>query len=159
LGQHKYKHNLQTLLFGNFVTGCTVMMNIELKRFFSEIPNDIYFHDGWMALVAFTFGKAEYIPFPLVRYRKHENNASIAANVKPRNRYRSTMQEILTSIKGKHDFLSIQLETASKFYSQYGSEMTPVTRLYFERFLTLQRKPYLFKKIAFREIVRRFKIR
>lgn len=159
VGQDKYQHNLQTLLFGNLVTGCTTLMNPALKRLFAEIPNDIYFHDAWMALMAFTFGRAECVKLPLVKYRKHENNVSISADAKTRNRYRSMMNEILKYLKGKDDFLAIQLETAHKFYDRYYIEMTPVIRQHFEQFLTLEHKNYFFKKLAYRRVVKKFRIK
>ncbi|OKS89001.1 glycosyltransferase family 2 protein [Mucilaginibacter polytrichastri] len=159
LGQDKYQHNLQTLLFGNFVNGCTMLMNPCLKKLFANIPKNVRLnHDGWMALAAFTFGKADGINLPLVSYRKHHNNASIAADTKPRNRYRSTMNQILDAVKGNHDFLSPQFETVSRFYEYYEKEIPADKRQIFERFLNLKHKPYLFKKLAFGKIVRQFSL-
>jgi hypothetical protein len=89
-------------------------MNTELQRLFADFPNNVQLnHDGWMTLMAFTFGKAESIALPLVRYRKHGNNASIPADTKPRNRYRSTMIEILKAINGK-PFASFMIDTKLK---------------------------------------------
>lgn len=158
LGQDKYQHNLETLLFGSFVTGCTAVMNPELKRLFADFPNNVQLnHDGWMTLMAFTFGKAESTISPLVRYRKHGNNASIPADTKPRNRYRSTVNEILKAINGKDDFLSAQLETVRKFYDRYKAEMTIEKKGHFEKFLRLEHKSYPFKKLAFRRVVKKFR--
>ncbi|WP_158798501.1 glycosyltransferase family 2 protein [Pedobacter sp. L105] len=157
LGQDKYRHNLQTLLFGNFVNGCTMLMNPALKQYFREIPNDVRLnHDGWIALAAFTFGEAKEIPLPLVRYRKHESNVSIAADTKPRNRYRSTLNEVITAVKGNDDFLSAQFETVRRFYERFSEAMTPFKRAYFEQFLQLEQRHYLIKKLAYRSIVKKF---
>lgn len=158
-GQHQYYHNLQTLLFANFVTGCTMLMNQKLREFFAEIPGNVKFHDAWIALAAATFGSVKEISTPMVRYRKHGNNLSIAAGTKPRNRYRSTMNEIINAVKGSDDFLTDQLETAEKFYKHYHLHMEPAKRLYFEQFLMLRSKPYLIKKIVYRRTVKRFAIR
>lgn len=158
-GQHQYHHNLQTLLFANFVTGCTMLMNQKLRRFFAEMPGNIRFHDAWIALAAATFGSVEEVSKPMIRYRKHGNNLSIAAGTKPRNRYRSTMKEIINAVKGSDDFLNDQLETAKKFYNHYHLQMEPAKRLYFEQFLKLRSKPYLIKKLVYRRTVKRFAIR
>jgi len=158
LGQDKYKHNLQTLLFGNFVTGCTTIMNPKLKRFFEEIPDDARFHDEWMALIAFTFGKAEGIALPLVRHLKHENNASIKPGTKPRNRYRSTFNQLITALKGKDDFLCEQIKMVQRFYNKYAIEMKPGIKSIFEQFLTLQHRSYFIKKLAYRRTVRKYRI-
>jgi len=159
LGQNKYQHNLETLLFGNFVNGCTMLMNPSLRKLFADTPNNVNLnHDGWMALAAFTFGKTASISTPLVRYRKHDNNLSIAADTKPRNRFRSVANELSDAIKGKKDFLSPQFETVSRFYDLYKNEITADKRQIFEQFLNLKNKPYIFKKLAFAKIVRKFSL-
>ncbi|MES2427330.1 MAG: glycosyltransferase [Bacteroidota bacterium] len=158
LGQDKYCHNLQTLLFGNFVNGCTVLMNQALSKLFVDIPNNVRLnHDGWIALVAFTFGKAATINAPLVRYKKHSANLSIAVDTKPRNRYISTLNQLIDAIKGKDSFLEPQFETVKNFYNKYASEITVEKKQYFEAFLKLEGRPYIYKKIAFRKIVKEFK--
>jgi len=158
LGQDKYEHNLQTLLFGNFVNGCTVLMNPALSKLFADIPNNVRLnHDGWMALAAFTFGKGVNIDEPLVRYRKHNSNLSIAAGTKPRNRYISTIYQLIDAIKGKDSFLEPQFETVKRFYNKYASEMPAEKKQYFEAFLKLEGKSYIYKKIAFRKIINEFK--
>jgi glycosyltransferase involved in cell wall biosynthesis len=157
LGQDKYQHNLETLVYGNFVNGCTMLMNPVLTKLFADIPNNVRLnHDGWIALSAFTFGKTASIPTAQVRYRKHDNNLSIAANTKPRNRFRSVSNEIIEALKGNKGFLSPQFETVSRFYDLYQKEITADKRQVFERFLNLKHKPYLFKKLAFAKIVRKF---
>jgi glycosyltransferase involved in cell wall biosynthesis len=157
LGQDRYHHNLQTLLFGNFVNGCTVLMNPVLRARFAEIPGDIRLnHDGWMALQAYAFGKAQELKIPLVRYRKHNTNVSIAAGTKPRNRYRSTFQQIFNSLTGNDDFLSAQLETVTRFYQTYQTELSATNSDYFRHFMSLQNKHYILKKLAFRKTVKRF---
>jgi len=157
LGQDKYEHNLQTLLFNNVVTGCTILMNHAAASFFAEIPNDVPFHDEWMALVAFTFGKAESIKLPLVKYRRHDNNASIAADIKIRSRPQRLLLELIDFFKGKDDFLANRFKTVQKFYDQYHSQMKPISKSYYEEFLKLCDKPYFIKKLAFRKMVKKFR--
>jgi glycosyltransferase involved in cell wall biosynthesis len=158
LAQTGYRHNLETLLFANFVTGCTVLMNTKLRRAFPDMPDGIKFHDAWIALFASVFGSIDEIYISMVRYRKHGNNLSIAENTKRRNRYRSTMTELLKAFKGQDDFLSLQFETARRFYNQYHSLMMPDRRGYFEKFLKLEGKPYIIKKLAYRKVVKQFKL-
>lgn len=158
LGQDKYQHNLQTLLFGNFVTGCTILMNPLLREFFVTMPNDLLFHDAWIALIAFTFGEVKESREALIKYRKHNNNLSIAANTKPRNRYRSTIKQILTALNGKDDFLSEQINLIARFYEQHSDQMPIGKQRYFSQFLELKNKPYLYKKLAFRSMVNRFRL-
>lgn len=156
LGQDKFQHNLESLLFGNFVTGCTVVMNAELKTYFETIPQGIKYHDGWLALAAFTFGQVAEITEPLIRYRKHGSNLSIAAGTKPRNRYQSVVDQLIKAIKGKDDFLLLQLETAERFYTSYQAQMSIEKKAHYQRFLALSGKSYLSKKLAFGKMARNF---
>lgn len=157
-GQHHYQHNLETLFFSNFVNGCASLINPELKRRFAEIPDDVLLnHDVWMALTALTFGKAEYLPLPLVKYRKHENNVSISGNVKPKNKYRSAFKELLVSVKGKKDYLSAEFITTRRFYNRFSNDMTANKKQAFKNFLALQQKPYIIKKLAYRNTLKKYK--
>lgn len=159
LGQDVYQQNLQTLVYGNFVNGCTMLMNPELSAYFQDIPSDVLLnHDGWIALAAFTFGRAGYLDEPLVEYRKHGNNLSISADAKPRNRYRSTMLQILKAVSGKDDFLSAQIETVGRFYARYQGMMTTEKKKVFDDFLALENRSYFFKKLAFRKMIKKFMI-
>lgn len=156
--QSDYEHNLNTLLFANFVTGCTVMMNPTLRRLFEEMPDDIKFHDAWIALAASVFGLIVEVPDPTVRYRMHGMNLSISASNKPRSRYRIIFDEVIKSLLGKDDFLELQLQTARRFYDQYSNVMDFDIRRCFEQFLLLEHKSYFYKKLAYRSIVRKFRI-
>jgi glycosyltransferase involved in cell wall biosynthesis len=159
-GQMGYQYNLETLLLNNFVNGCTTLFNPELKRRFSEIPDNVLLnHDSWMALLSFTFGRSAYIPLSLVRYRKHESNASITGDVKAKSRYHSIINEFVDSIKGQKTFLSSEFETAQRFYNCYAIEMTEDKRQSFKKFLSIQHKPYIFKKLFYRKMLNKFRLR
>ena len=64
-------------LFGNCVTGCTMMINQRLKdtlRLEQTDFNKVYLHDWWIALFASAFGKLIYLNQPTILYRQHGNN-------------------------------------------------------------------------------------
>lgn len=65
------------LLVQNVVTGCTVMINNELRQLFRCWAEDdrIIMHDWWLALIAAQFGKVCYLPRASVKYRQHGGNA------------------------------------------------------------------------------------
>lgn len=157
-GQDKYQHNLQTLLFSNFVTGCTIVMNKKMASYFAEMPDNVRFHDEWIALVAFTFGKTASIDKPLVRYRRHANNLSIANDTKPRNRFMSVVNQLKTALNGKDDFLETQFGIIKRFYQQYAKDMSIEKKAFFDDFLRLENKSYITKKLAFRKVVTKFKV-
>lgn len=156
--QNGYRHNLQTLLFANFATGCTILMNPSLRMYFEEMPDTIKFHDAWIVLAASVFGMVGEIAEPTIKYRKHGGNLSIAADTKPTNRFRQILTELMKSFAGNDDFLALQFQTARCFYQMYKSMMTAETSAYFERFLTLEHKSYMYKKLAFRQTVKQFSI-
>lgn len=64
-------------LFGNCVTGCTMLINESLKNklMLNELDeNKLMMHDWWFALVASAFGKVVYDHRPSIEYRQHLNN-------------------------------------------------------------------------------------
>lgn len=157
LGQHKYEQNLQTLLYGNFVNGCTTLFNPFSRKGFLAMPDKINLnHDGWMALWVFTFGQAAYIDEPLVRYRKHGGNASIANEKPVHNRFISTLNQAFNAFKNSDEFLNAQLNTVHQFYRCYQSEMDDEKRRIFEKFLKLKNASFFVKKLAFARIVRKY---
>ena len=148
LGHHKYKHSLETLLFGNFVLGCTTLCNYALKDYIIDMPTHPSFnHDAWMALVSYTFGQTFCIDKALVDYRQHSNNVTIRTHSKKTvlDRYINHVKQLFT----KNDFLGDRFTIVDLFFSQYKNSMAHHKRIHFESFLGLQNKCYLAKKIAF----------
>lgn len=67
--------DMGVLLCQNQVTGCACLINRALLEFAYPIPSSVLMHDWWLALLASSAGKIEYIPMALVKYRQHEGNA------------------------------------------------------------------------------------
>ncbi len=65
---------LGVLLCENQVTGCACVINRSLLELASPIPRDVLMHDWWLALLASSIGKIEFISKPLVMYRQHFSN-------------------------------------------------------------------------------------
>ncbi|WP_203640811.1 glycosyltransferase [Levilactobacillus andaensis] len=82
--------DVQSLLLANDITGCTVMINRQLRDLVKprvEIP---CMHDMWLGLVAAQFGNIAYIKESTIFYRQHGGNVigsttSKAAKVKALN--------------------------------------------------------------------------
>ena len=66
---------LKTLLVQNYVTGCTVIINKELKEVATPFPNGIIMHDWWFALLASSEGKIAYLEESTILYRQHGENS------------------------------------------------------------------------------------
>ncbi len=63
----------ETFLFFNCVSGHAVLMKKTLLDDALPLPKD-FFHDWWLAYVATSIGKIDFIPECLVRYRQHERS-------------------------------------------------------------------------------------
>jgi glycosyltransferase involved in cell wall biosynthesis len=75
------KERLPSLLFGNIVTGCTILMNPAMRSIMLAMPTQhVMMHDAWLGLVAFSFGAYEFSREPLVLYRQHGRNVTGATN-------------------------------------------------------------------------------
>ncbi|MDG2979017.1 glycosyltransferase family 2 protein [Latilactobacillus curvatus] len=69
------------LLVQNSVTGCTMMINQNLKdRCVGLDFTKIRMHDWWFALVASAFGTIGYVPQATILYRQHGDNEVGAKN-------------------------------------------------------------------------------
>ncbi len=79
------RDKLNNLLVQNIVSGCTVMVNRELLDYIKIIPKYAIMHDWWMALIASSLGKIEFIEKPTVLYRQHKYNDVGAKNVNSTN--------------------------------------------------------------------------
>lgn len=75
LNNGKYDY-VNTLLFRNFIYGCTSLISKELKDKALPFPQKIT-HDWWLAYIAAKENKLKYlIDKPLVKYRIHANNVT-----------------------------------------------------------------------------------
>lgn len=69
------------LLVQNSITGCTMMINQNLKdRCVGLDFTKIRMHDWWFALVASAFGTIGYVPQATILYRQHSDNEVGAKN-------------------------------------------------------------------------------
>jgi glycosyltransferase involved in cell wall biosynthesis len=146
-----YRHTLETVLFGNPVQGCTMLMNPTLARYISTIPADIKGHDAWLVLCAYTFGKAGIVQKPLMKYRQHQHNVTFSTSFRHRKRLTKIMEEILGSFKNKDSLFEDQFIFVQRFYDFFYTKIEPEKRLVFEKILRLKNKSYLSKKLAFRK--------
>lgn len=63
--------NNKAFLFDNCISGNTMMFKKELINYILPIPDNISFHDVWIAFVASTYGKITYTKTPLTLYRRY----------------------------------------------------------------------------------------
>lgn len=154
LGQGGYLYCLETLFFGCFVNGCTMLMNPSMRAYFSTIPEKgTLNHDTWMSMIAYTFGRADILSEPQIYYRSHSDNATDVGQFKRQGRFRRLFSEMIHSLKN-NDLFEDQISFASEFYQVFQDKLSEEQHDLFKRFMKLKGKSYLQKKIALRKFFR-----
>jgi len=69
--QDNFKYSFAKLIFGNTITGCTLLFKKELLKEFNPIPSGEKYHDWWLALLASKNNGIKYFDEPLIYYRQH----------------------------------------------------------------------------------------
>lgn len=86
------------LLF-NDVTGCTLLMKRELLDLVLPIPDGVYMHDHYLALIAAFYKRISYLDAPLVKYRQHSSNVVGAKATNQKNHHQLHAQHYLRSLE------------------------------------------------------------
>lgn len=147
----QFHHCFQTLLFGNFVTGCTLLMNPVLRDHFTEMPDDTTMHDAWIALVAFALGNSIAITEALVHYRKHDNNAAFTRSL-VQNKGMGKLYAITKKIINNDPFLQDRIPIIISFRKKYEALLQPDQLAMIDRFLDVTTKHYLHRKIFYQKV-------
>lgn len=150
LGQDTYQHCLETLLFGGFVNGCTILMNPVMKNYFDSMPEyEFITHDTWVSLIAYTFGSVYELPESFIHYRKHTNNTTDLTGLKKSDRFSRIGSEIVSAMTGSPLFEK-ELNCVGEFYRTFSDRLDSNHRRIITQFLNLSGKSYIRKKIALR---------
>ena len=148
LGHDKYTHDLDTLLFGNFVLGCTSLCNESMKLHIKTMPIKSSFnHDAWMAMLAYVLGEAHSINEPLMSYRQHDKNMTISMHQKVRRLRRYWQHVKLLFIN--NNYLMERFILVRLFFETYQHELSAADQKKLTQFLALENHSYVFKKLAF----------
>jgi glycosyltransferase involved in cell wall biosynthesis len=152
-GQHRYQHVWNTFIYGNMVSGCTIVMNSATKKVMAAMPTtDHFIYDAWIAMAGFSFGKIACLPQPLIRYRQHNRNLTFAHH-RAANRPGRWMNH-LTQLFRRSDFLQEEIALAKAFLSAFHHQLTTEQSNTLQRFIQLERVPHWKKKIAFEKSFR-----
>jgi glycosyltransferase involved in cell wall biosynthesis len=150
LNHHHHEHCLATLLFGNFITGHSILMNAKMKEYFLAKPKDAILHDVWIAFIANCFGKALKIDQPLALYRQHSQNLNYNLNFKKPSLQQERWKK-LKMIFVKNNYLEEEFKIASAFYINYKKDLSQEQLLLFEKFLQAEKKSFLFKYLLLKK--------
>jgi len=67
-------NSLRALILDNVATGCTMIMNRQLKELAAPVPSAAVIHDWWFTLVCSVYGKVSFLSDRTVLYRQHGKN-------------------------------------------------------------------------------------
>ncbi|WOK06307.1 glycosyltransferase family 2 protein [Imperialibacter roseus] len=149
LGQDTYVHSFETLLYGNFVTGCSMLINPPMRKLFLEMPSNAPMHDYWIALIGYSFGIVSRIDLPLVKYRKHESNAAFSASHRKKTAFKRRLQNLKFLVTGDQDYLKSETAIASLFLEKFKPVLSEKHRTMLLRLSQLRNRSFLKKKVSF----------
>jgi hypothetical protein len=152
-GQHRYQHVLDTFIYGNMVSGCTIVMNSAMKQVMSQLPETYEFiYDAWLAMAGFSFGKIACLPAPLIRYRQHSRNLTFADH-RASNRW-GRWRKHLTQLFRPSDFLQEEIALAKAFYNAFHHRLSSEQTGKLKQLIQLEHAPHWKKKITFEKSFR-----
>jgi glycosyltransferase involved in cell wall biosynthesis len=140
------KINFATLLYGNVVLGCTMIINYPMAKEFFLFDHPDYFHDEWLGLIAYSFGKAKILNETLVLYRQHESNVTFSEDYKTLG-VMDGLREDLNYILGKKKFLSRQFDLAKAFLLKYQNRLNAKQITIIENFINQENKNYILQRV------------
>lgn len=117
------RETFASLLWGNFVTGFTMVINRPMAEEVAQMPPHILMHDYWVACVAYGVGRCAYVDQPTALYRQHSSNVTINDAVTWLSRQKRLI-EFLRNDKTASLYLQPQLEQARLFHEIYYQRMS-----------------------------------
>jgi len=157
LGHDSYTHCFQTILYGNFVTGCTILMNRNMQAHFLVMPEEVLMHDAWIGLIAFSFGRAAAIKQALVRYRRHGSNLAYTSTHR-KKRLSERIWDHIRILFTKKEYLEDQLAFVRLFNDTYEAKLSREQAIQTAVILQLQHRSSLRKMMAFRRAFRGYRL-
>jgi hypothetical protein len=151
-GRYDYEHCLETAIYGNFVSGCTTLMNPALIEYAHDIPQGLRAnHDAWLAMIAMCFGEAIRINEPLVLYRQHNRNVTFSNRVFDRL-LRTRGVKNIQFLLNKSNFLRDAVELGEKFVSTYHTKLSNDQKVLFNQLFELKDLGYFGQRQAVQKI-------
>ena len=135
----------KSMLFGNPVTGCASMINSKMRELLVSIPQGIMMHDHWIALIAYGFGQAAFMPEPLVRYRVHSTSVT---DKKQSNAWWKIKTQFFHFFDSTNGFLEKEIKQVILFNQMFRKYLSKENQLQVDTFIGLKDKPLLERKLS-----------
>jgi len=101
-----YKSGFINNLYLSRYLGCCMAFHKDMLTTILPFPPKLQAHDVWIGLLAELKGNLTYLPIPLIKYRRHDNNFSSASN--------KSMNSLLYKITYRLHFFFISIFRVSK---------------------------------------------
>lgn len=118
-----HRYSFETSLYFNFVTGCTAMFKRELLTKALPIPNEVGYHDWWIATIALHEKGIVYLQDPLIFYRQHTNNHTGTKGWEKQS-YAKLQQRRLAWMKQSPLFCDNEKKLIGEAYLYYTDQLT-----------------------------------
>ena len=158
LNHHNHIHNFETLLFGNFITGHSILMNSTMKKELLRKPSDTILHDVWIAFIALGIGKAVKINEPLAFYRQHEKNLNYNSNKAKLSKTKERLLK-LKMLFSSNNYLFEEFRVAKQFRIYYKDELSNEKKDLIDKFIGFENSTFLFKYLFLKKVFKNYWIK
>ncbi|QJW88302.1 glycosyltransferase family 2 protein [Spirosoma taeanense] len=142
---HPERETFGSLLYGNFVTGCTAMFNRPMAEEIKRMPDDALMHDFWLACVAYGIGQVRYLTKPSVRYRQHPDNVTLNNAITFNTRWRR-LNRFIVDNQYASEYLLPEIRQAELFCRYYNAQLDAARRQQLNAFIQLKRKSPTYRR-------------
>jgi glycosyltransferase involved in cell wall biosynthesis len=150
LNHQHHQHCFATLLYGNFVTGCTVLIDPNMRPYFLSMPEENILHDVWMAFIAFGFGNVRAISKPLVMYRQHEKNENYREGFAKKTKWQERRRNLRLMFSDSQ-YLNDELKIAAVFFERYHAQLSEDKKAALQKFMLLKDQSFFKKYFALKK--------
>ena len=135
-----------TVLYGNIITGCTVLINRDFLKYVKEMPSIITMHDSWFGLIAYGLGKVAIVYQATVKFRRHGSNVTNVQSLTEAEKILRFFKLMIQDLRQGH-FLKDELKQAEIFYNLYKNDLSNKDRTHLDKFLALRSSNFFSRKI------------
>lgn len=139
------KETFASLIYGNFVTGCTMLINRPMAIEVARMPNTVLMHDFWISCVAYGIGQCRFVSEPTILYRQHTTNVTTNDVVTMRTRWKRLIT-LLTNNQEAAQFLMPEIGQAREFIRLYDGQLTPLNKKALNQLFELEKRSPFFRK-------------
>jgi glycosyltransferase involved in cell wall biosynthesis len=136
------KETFASLLWGNFVTGFTMIINKPMTIEVAKMPDTVLMHDFWIAYVAYGIGRWAYVDQPTAFYRQHTSNVTNNDAVT----WRSRQKRLIEFLRSADLYLQPQLNQAILFNDLYSKRLPSGNKNALTKFLAVREHSPLCRK-------------